>query len=186
VHQPSSPYWSCYPKVRTATSYGVRIRDPEYRISTVSPDSRFPIPDSRTEMPHHCLVQRHFHRIALPRLLTIRPRHATPGARAAHKRAFKRATLRDCSRRCVYCGTALDLQTATLDHVQPLARGGAHTPGNVVAACGPCNRRKGDMPPQEFFARYPNAGLNFLMYARIVHRALKRSARRAVSLSMAA
>jgi 5-methylcytosine-specific restriction endonuclease McrA len=103
-----------------------------------------------------------------------------------HKRALKRATLRDCNRRCVYCGSTLDLETATLDHVQPLARGGAHTPGNVVAACGPCNRRKGDLPPHEFFARYPSAGLNFLLYAHVVHRALKRSARRAVSLAMAA
>lgn len=86
----------------------------------------------------------------------------------------------------MYCGQTLDLGTATLDHVQPLARGGAHTPGNVVAACGPCNRRKGDLLPHEFFARNPNAGLNFLMYAHVVHRALKRSARRAVSLALAA
>lgn len=135
--------------------------------------------------PRH--VIRRTPRVALPRLLAIRPRQARSAAKAAaHKRALKRATLRDCSRRCVYCGSALDLETATLDHVQPLARGGAHTPGNVVAACGPCNRRKGDLLPHEFFGRYPNAGLNFLLYARIVHRALKRSARRAVSLAMAA
>jgi 5-methylcytosine-specific restriction endonuclease McrA len=138
-------------------------------------------------MPQHRHVVRRPPRITLPRLLTLRPRrHQAVGHAAAHKRALKRATLRDCGRRCVYCGSALDLESATLDHVQPLARGGSHTPGNVVAACGPCNRRKGDLPPHEFFARYPNAGLNFLLYARIVHRALKRSARRAVSLAMAA
>jgi len=137
-------------------------------------------------MPHHRLFVRRVPRIALPRLLAIRPRRGDSGGHAAHKRALKLSTLRDCSRRCVYCGMALDLESATLDHVQPLARGGAHTPGNVVAACGPCNRRKGDLPPHEFFARYPTAGLNFLLYARIVHRALKRSARRAVSLAMAA
>ncbi|HSJ63320.1 MAG TPA: HNH endonuclease [Gemmatimonadaceae bacterium] len=137
-------------------------------------------------MPRHLHVHRRSPRIALPRLLAIRPRRSQSGGHAAYKRALKRATLRDCSRRCVYCGTALDLGTATLDHVQPLARGGAHTPGNVVAACGPCNRRKGDLLPQDFFARYPNAGLNFLLYAHVVHRALKRSARRAVSLAMAA
>ena len=65
-------------------------------------------------------------------------------------------------------------------------RAGAHAPGNLVVACGPCNRMKADMLPHEFFVRYPAAGLNFLMYARVVHRALKRGARRAVSLAMAA
>ena len=59
-------------------------------------------------------------------------------------------------------------------------------PGNLVSACGPCNRRKGDLLPHEFFHRYPDAGLNFLIYARVVHRALKRNAKRAVSLAMAA
>ena len=37
----------------------------------------------------------------------------------------------------------------------------------------------------EFFTRYPWAGLNFIAYARAVHRALKRCARRAVSLAYA-
>ena len=102
------------------------------------------------------------------------------------KRALKRATFRDCANRCVYCGIRLDFADATLDHVYPIARGGQNVAGNVVAACGPCNRRKGDMLPQEFFYRFPIAGLNFLSYARVVHRALKRGARRAVSLAMAA
>jgi 5-methylcytosine-specific restriction endonuclease McrA len=94
--------------------------------------------------------------------------------------------MRDCGRRCVYCGHPLDPMEATLDHVYPLARGGTHVPGNLVAACAPCNRLKGDMLPHEFFARYPLAGANFVRYARAVHRALKRGARRAVSLALAA
>ena len=44
--------------------------------------------------------------------------------------------------------------------------------------------RGGAMP--EFFARHPWAGANFVRYARAVHRALKRGARRAVSLAFAA
>ncbi|MBY0488404.1 MAG: HNH endonuclease [Gemmatimonadaceae bacterium] len=103
----------------------------------------------------------------------------------AMKRALRKGALRDCSQRCVYCATPLDQHTATLDHVVPLARGGAHDPGNVVAACGPCNRLKGDLLPFEFFARHPWAGLNFVRFARNVHRALKRGARRAVSLACA-
>jgi 5-methylcytosine-specific restriction endonuclease McrA len=94
--------------------------------------------------------------------------------------------MRDCCRRCVYCGTALQLETATLDHVYPIARGGTSASGNLVTACAPCNRLKGDMLPVEFFARHPWAGANFVRYARAVHRALKRGARRAVSLAHAA
>ena len=132
-------------------------------------------------MPRHRL-----HRVTLPRTprgLCRRPRPALPHG---HKRAVKRATLRDCCRRCVYCASLLDFRLATIDHVLPLAKGGAHAPGNLVVACAPCNRMKGDMLPHDFFARYPVAGLNFLTYARVAHRALKRGARRAVSLAMAA
>ena len=102
---------------------------------------------------------------------------------AEQKRAIKLAALRDCGRRCVYCAAPLEYAHATLDHVHPLAKGGAHTQGNVVAACPPCNRLKADMLPAEFFMRYPLAGTNFIHYARAVHRALKRQARRAVSLA---
>jgi 5-methylcytosine-specific restriction endonuclease McrA len=104
---------------------------------------------------------------------------------AQAKRAIKHATMRDCGHRCVYCATPLDYSRATLDHVHPLAKGGAHDPGNVVAACPRCNRLKADMLPAEFFLRYPWAGSNFIIYARTVHRALKRQARRAVSLAFA-
>jgi hypothetical protein len=41
------------------------------------------------------------------------------------------------------------------------------------------------MLPHEFFIRNPSAGANFIRYARAVHRALKRAARRAVSLALA-
>ena len=106
-------------------------------------------------------------------------------AQAAHKRAMRQVALRDCGQRCVYCAVRLDQRTATLDHVVPRARGGAHDPGNLVVACAPCNRLKGELIPFEFFARHPWAGANFVRYARSVHRALKRGARRAVSLAFA-
>ncbi len=101
------------------------------------------------------------------------------------KRAMRATTLRDCGRRCVYCAVALSFDTVTLDHVYPRAHGGPNIAGNVVAACGPCNRLKADLLPSEFFLRHPWAGLNFMRYARTVHRALKRGARRAVSLACA-
>ncbi len=102
------------------------------------------------------------------------------------KRALRAAALRDCGRRCVYCGNCLEPGEVTLDHVYPRAHGGANVSGNVVAACARCNRLKGDMLPHEFFLRHPWAGLNFVRYARAVHRTLKRNARRAVSLACAA
>lgn len=43
---------------------------------------------------------------------------------------------------CVYCGTAVE--SPEMEHVEPLARGGAHEPENVVPACGPCNASKND------------------------------------------
>jgi 5-methylcytosine-specific restriction endonuclease McrA len=41
---------------------------------------------------------------------------------------------------CQYCGARGDM---TFDHVLPRSRGGRTTWDNVVAACGPCNLRKG-------------------------------------------
>lgn len=128
-------------------------------------------------------------RITLPRTPRGLDRHKRSRQEVREidrKRAWKRAAIRDCGQRCVYCATELDLNEATLDHVHPLSRGGTNDPGNLVAACGPCNRMKGDMLPIEFFLQHPWAGQNFVRYARCVHRALKRGARRAVSLAYAA
>jgi 5-methylcytosine-specific restriction endonuclease McrA len=48
---------------------------------------------------------------------------------------------------CQYCGRqASDL---TLDHILPRHRGGSHTWDNLVAACKPCNHRKGGKTPEE-------------------------------------
>ncbi len=45
--------------------------------------------------------------------------------------------------RCQYCGARTDL---TFDHVVPRALGGRTTWENVVAACAPCNLKKGARP----------------------------------------
>jgi 5-methylcytosine-specific restriction endonuclease McrA len=42
--------------------------------------------------------------------------------------------------RCQYCGATAE----SIDHVVPRSKGGEHTWENVVAACRPCNVRKGD------------------------------------------
>jgi 5-methylcytosine-specific restriction endonuclease McrA len=46
--------------------------------------------------------------------------------------------------RCQYCGEKFNTNELTFDHVIPRAKGGSNTMDNVVAACEPCNSRKGD------------------------------------------
>lgn len=130
--------------------------------------------------------RRKTHRLSLARQPGGLTRHRRRPSTIVLKREFKRVAMRDCSRRCVYCAASLGLEALTLDHVHPRSRGGSHTAGNLVASCASCNRLKGDMLPNEFFARHPWAGLNFIRYARAAHRALKKGARRAVSLALAA
>lgn len=60
---------------------------------------------------------------------------------------------------CQYCGRHRSKlrgrEFLTRDHVLPISRGGTNTWQNVVAACSPCNNRKGSRTPEE-------AGLSLL------------------------
>ena len=46
--------------------------------------------------------------------------------------------------RCQYCGVKVAGKLATLDHVQPVSKGGKTTWENCTTACGPCNSSKSD------------------------------------------
>lgn len=74
---------------------------------------------------------------------------------------FDRAVSHDSLRardgdRCAYCDAVMDFtrgrrgrharNKATIDHVVPIARGGAHTFENTVLACLSCNFSKNDKP----------------------------------------
>ena len=59
----------------------------------------------------------------------------------------RRNILKRDGHKCVYCGRA-DLPL-TLDHVIPRSKGGDDSWENLVAACLPCNNRKGDRTPEE-------------------------------------
>jgi 5-methylcytosine-specific restriction endonuclease McrA len=50
---------------------------------------------------------------------------------------------------CQYCGVQPGRAKLTLDHVVPRSHGGETRWENVVTACGPCNRRKGNRTPAE-------------------------------------
>ena len=67
---------------------------------------------------------------------------------AARRPAFTRFNvfLRDRFS-CQYCGIRSPAEGLTFDHVVPKSRGGRTTWSNVVAACEPCNLRKGGMMP---------------------------------------
>ena len=57
---------------------------------------------------------------------------------------------------CVYCG--IKTSRLTIDHVIPASRGGPTDFDNCVAACRPCNNRKGRRTPSEagmFLVRRP-------------------------------
>lgn len=45
---------------------------------------------------------------------------------------------------CQYCSIRFPRQELTLDHVLPISKGGRTNWENIVAACGPCNHRKGN------------------------------------------
>ena len=47
---------------------------------------------------------------------------------------------------CIYCGTKLTQENRTIDHMNPLSRGGMHSASNVVECCKPCNSRKHAKP----------------------------------------
>lgn len=51
--------------------------------------------------------------------------------------------------RCQYCGTT---EHITMDHVQPLSRGGTHAADNIVPACVSCNSRKGTHTLEDWLA----------------------------------
>lgn len=50
---------------------------------------------------------------------------------------------------CQYCGAQPGKSALTIDHVVPRSVGGQKSWRNLVAACGPCNRRKGNRRPRE-------------------------------------
>jgi 5-methylcytosine-specific restriction endonuclease McrA len=49
--------------------------------------------------------------------------------------------------KCVYCQTELDMNSATIDHVVPVCKGGKTTWENCVIACKSCNHEKGHQLP---------------------------------------
>lgn len=87
----------------------------------------------------------HSERATVARPAVIR---LTTYVRVPHDRHTRRITRRAVFARddwtCQYCGSET---TLTIDHVVPRSKGGASSWENIVASCGPCNRRKADKLP---------------------------------------
>jgi 5-methylcytosine-specific restriction endonuclease McrA len=89
-----------------------------------------------------------------PRSRGRRPR----GPNAARRRVIRCQLAARDGARCFYCGTAFAaLGEATIDHLVPHCQLPGWKLANLVLACGPCNRAKGDRLPQEFL-RPPGFG----------------------------
>ncbi len=82
----------------------------------------------------------HTTRMSYPLPSVIRLEHLIRRPRPRVKLS-KREVFRRDSFTCQYCGR--ESHQLTIDHVIPRHRGGQHRWDNLVAACPPCNRRKG-------------------------------------------
>ena len=65
--------------------------------------------------------------------------------------------------RCVYCERSGKL---TLDHLQPVSKGGRNHTSNLVTACLACNSARGDKPWREYAQRWPGAVERISRYRR--------------------
>ncbi|WP_339742610.1 HNH endonuclease [uncultured Rubinisphaera sp.] len=54
--------------------------------------------------------------------------------------------------RCVYCGCKCTQKNGTMDHVQPVSKGGPDSPFNLVMCCHRCNQVKGARTVEEWAA----------------------------------
>lgn len=118
----------------------------------VPSDRRFPKPCPKG--PAHVVVYRPNRPPAKPRLYCRACGYVAVGPvppRLTREEKLRRF-IEAHGGRCYYCGVRVDLKTATRDHRVPRSKGGRGDPGNIVLACAPCNRKKGDRDEEEFAA----------------------------------
>jgi 5-methylcytosine-specific restriction endonuclease McrA len=84
----------------------------------------------------------------LKRIRRKRIRRSIRTKRNRHE--LKAKLLEEQNYRCIYCPTAIDVCSATFEHVRPKSRGGFFGKKNLVLACQPCNRRRGNKELPDF------------------------------------
>lgn len=65
------------------------------------------------------------------------------------QKALKRQTQKKFNYRCFKCRS----KNTTLDHHIPISKGGLNVTHNLVALCHPCNDKKDNFLPQEFYSK---------------------------------
>lgn len=70
---------------------------------------------------------------------TLTHKRRAEGYGVEHEEYSRTAILARWNHRCAYCGRDAE----HLDHVEPLAKGGADAERNIVPACAQCNLSKG-------------------------------------------
>ncbi|HET6830380.1 MAG TPA: HNH endonuclease [Solirubrobacterales bacterium] len=103
---------------------------------------------AKAEMLEHGDRTLHSEHLTLDRPVVIRLVAYVRVPRDVHRRKITRkAVLARDAWTCQYCGS--ERSGLTVDHVIPRSRGGESVWENIVASCGPCNRRKGNRLPRE-------------------------------------
>ncbi len=102
----------------------------------------------------------------LKRSLLMAQQNAKRKAKAI-KNGWEKITLKQwrqildrCEGKCIYCGK----EATSVDHFQPISKGGGHVIGNIVPACMHCNVSKWNHKPAEWIERHCEAG----KYAEII------------------
>lgn len=67
--------------------------------------------------------------------------------RSRNTRNIRKAILKKRST-CYWCEAPLTLDTSTLEHIIPIARGGLDNANNRTVACKPCNENRGSGMPE--------------------------------------
>lgn len=105
----------------------------------------------KADMVHDAGGALHAERLVVPVPSVIRLRYYVRVPFERGVALSRRAVFARDDRTCQYCGAVAE----SIDHVVPRSRGGAHEWDNVVAACRPCNLRKGDrLLPETNFVLY--------------------------------
>ena len=102
--------------------------------------------DVSADAPHDDSIHAISFRIRVPRIILLFMYDRMPKKEVKFTRhnIFERD-----QNTCQYCGQVFDRSELNLDHVTPRDRGGPTTWENIVAACSPCNLRKGGRTPQQ-------------------------------------
>ena len=99
----------------------------------------------KAELVERSTWELHSERASMARPMVVRLTSYVRVPHDTHRRKItRRAVFARDGWTCQYCGSRSNL---TVDHVTPRSKGGSSTWENIVAACAPCNRRKGDLLP---------------------------------------